>query len=307
MRLFSLFKYLKPPRGFRLTKPGKIFFSFLVCLIVISLATGNNLLYLMLAAMMAFMIVSGIESEMNLRHLELDRVLPAEIHAGMSARIGYLVRNPRNSSLRLVLSDQSRIKIADLRRSETRLMQTDLTFPKRGRNYLGNIIISTTYPYGLFEKSITFPAGRELVVFPRPLAFSPPPVSGIQDSGGGKSQDSISHVRPYAPGDPLSSVVWKKQHLGLVTRVFEGGTGMSGLVVVLPGQDMETKLSYATYTIAELHRTGRPFGLLMGTHFSGIAHSREHKIKIMTQLALAGSIPGPSLEVIPDDAHIIYI
>lgn len=307
MRSNSLFKRLKPPRGFRLTKAGKIFFAFLACLIVISLATGNNLLYLMLAGMMAFMVVSGMESEMNLRHIELERILPAEIHAGLPARVGYLLRNMRYSSTRLVLEDRSRLKINGLRQKETLALHTDVTFPSRGRTYLEDITVSTTYPYGLFEKSMTFPAAREILVFPRPLAYPHPLVSGTQDTGEGKSQDSISHVRPYAPGDTLSSVVWKKQHLGLVTRVLEGGAGMNGLVVVMPGSDMETKLSHAAYVIAELHRTGRPFGLLIGTHFSGIALSRDHKIGILSRLALAETIPRPSLEVIPDDAHVIYL
>lgn len=307
MRLISLFNYLKPPRGFKLTKAGKIFFFFLVCLIVISLATGNNLLYLMLAGMLAFMIVSGIESEMNLRHLELDRVLPAEIHAQTPARIGYLVRNPRNRSSRLVLSDHSRIKITELHRQENQLLHMDATFPARGIAALGDIVVSTTYPYGLFEKSITFSAAGEVIVFPRPLIFATPPVSGVQDSGGGKAHDSISHVRPYAPGDPLSTVVWKKQHLGLVSRVMEGGSGMNGVVVLLPGADMETKLSHAAYVIAELHRMGRPFGLLLNNHYSGIALSREHKIRMLTSLALANTIRQPSIETLPDDAHTIYI
>lgn len=307
MRLTSLFRLLKPPRGFRLTKAGRIFFAFLVCLIVIALATGNNLLYLMLAAMLAFMIVSGIESEMNLRHLELDRVLPAEVHAGIQARIGYLVRNPKNASYRLVIADAARMRVADLKRKETRLLHADVTFPSRGKTVLGDIVISTTYPYGLFEKSITFASRSELVVFPRPLGYSLPQASGRQDSGTGRNRDSVSHVRPYVPGDTLSSVVWKKQHLGLVTRVFEGGEGMSGIVVVTPGPDIETKLSRAAYAVGEMHRLGRPFGLLLGTHCSGVAMSREHKIRIMTELALVGSIPRPSLEVLPDDAHVIYV
>jgi uncharacterized protein (DUF58 family) len=307
MRLSSLFKYLKPPRGFRLTRAGRIFFSFLICIIVISLATGNNLLYLILAGMLAFMIVSGIESELNLRYLELDRLLPSEIHAGIPARIGYLVRNRRTASSRLLLNDRSVMKIVALPRGETLLLHADISFPRRGRETLGDIIVSTTYPYGLFEKSITFSAGTEFIVFPCPLAYAPPPSSGSQDSGGGKAQDSISHVRPYVPGDPLSSVVWKKQHLGLISRVFEGGAGMSGLVVVLPGPDMETKLSYATYTIAELHRLGRPFGLLLSGYYSGIALSREHKIRILTQLAQTEWIGQPSMEAIPQDAQIISI
>ena len=134
MRLSSLYNYLKPPRGFKLTKAGKIFFVFLFGIIVISMATGNNLLYLMLAGILAFMIVSGIESELNLRYLELDRVLPAEIYAGRSARIGYLLRNKRNSSERLILKDISQIKIPTAPASANRAVARGSHLSEKGQS-----------------------------------------------------------------------------------------------------------------------------------------------------------------------------
>lgn len=261
----------------------------------------------MLAGILAFMIVSGIESEYNLRYLELDRVLPAEIYAGTPAKIGYLLRNQRNLSERLMLKDISQIRIERLQPQQTELLQADITFPKRGRTRLGTIVIATTYPYGLFEKSISFDADQDIIVFPEPLFIQPSLTSGARDSGGGKTKDSISHVRPYVPGDPLSSVVWKKQHQGLVSRIFEGGSGMSGFVILTPGAEVENKLSWATYVITELHRAGRPFGLALNGYSSGIAFSRAHKIKILERLALAEDIQQPKLEAIPSDAQIIYI
>lgn len=307
MRLRSLSKYLRSPRGFRLTKPGKIFFGFLFCLIVIAMITGNNLLYLVLAGMMAFMIVSGIESEMNLRYLEINRSLPSEIFAGIPFKMGYLIRNPRNESKRLVLKDISQVRVEKLQRRETQILHADVTLHKRGKVHLGTITIFTTYPYGLFEKSITFPTAREIFVFPEPLLYNPSLTTGAYDSGGGKSKDSISHVRPYVPGDPLSMVVWKKQHHGLISRVFEGGAGMSGVVVLMPGHDLEQKLSWATYLITELHRMGNPFGIVLNGLYSGLASSRAHKIDIFMHLALAQEIHQPSPEVIPNDARIIYV
>jgi uncharacterized protein (DUF58 family) len=307
MRLRSLSKYLRPPRGFRLTKPGKIFFGFLFCLIVISMITGNNLLFLVLAGMMAFMIVSGIESEMNLRYLEINRSLPSEIFAGIPFKMGYLIENPKNESKRLILKDISQVRVKKLQCKERQVLYTDVTLPRRGKIHLGTITIFTTYPYGLFEKSITFQTAREVFVFPEPLLCNPSLTSGPYDSGGGKSKDSISHVRPYVPGDPLSMVVWKKHQHGLISRVFEGGAGMSGVVVMIPGPDLEQKLSWATYIISELYRMGNPFGIVLNGLYSGIASSRAHKIDIFMHLAVVQEIRQPSPEVIPSDARIIYI
>ncbi|HOS97776.1 MAG TPA: hypothetical protein PLU54_09000 [Deltaproteobacteria bacterium] len=304
---YDIIRLLKPPRGFRLTVAGRIFFAFLTIIILIALATGNNLLYLVLAGMLAFMIVSGIESEMNLRHLELDRVLPAEVHAGIPATVTYLLKNPRNRSHRLTINDLAPVRIMDLQADQTHSAGTDITFGARGVHRLPDITISTTYPYGLFEKSITFDAAGQIVVFPRPLMFSHRQGEGARDTGSSKATDSISHVRPYSPGDPLSSVVWKKQHLGSISRVFEGGSGMSTLVVLTPGPDMETKLSQATYVIDELHRSGLAFGLVLNTYSSGMDHSREHKIRILTRLSQATEILQPSWQDIPPHGHVISI
>jgi uncharacterized protein (DUF58 family) len=244
---------------------------------------------------------------MNLRYLEIERVLPAEIYAGTAASIGYLIRNPRNSSSRLLLSDLARIKIEKVAREETESVHADVTFPRRGYAELGRVVVSTTYPYGLFEKSISFPLGGRALVFPEPRQFEPLLASGERDAGSGRANDSISHVRSYLSGDPLSSIVWKKQNQGLVSRVFEGGAGMGGVVVLQPGPDMEIKLSCASHAISELHRTGRPFGLVLNRYFSGISFSRDHKIKILEQLALADEIGQPGMEPVPNDVQIIYI
>jgi len=307
MRLKSLYRMLKPPRGFRLTKSGKIFFGFLFSIIVIAMATGNNLLYLILAVLLAFMIVSGIESEMNLRHIGIERVMPAEIYAGAPARIGYILRNERNKCERLILKDVSTVKIDRIAKQQTELVHTDITFPQRGSVSLGSMVIATTFPYGLFEKSITFESTQKMLVFPKPLTCRIEPVSGLRDSGAGSARDSISHVRPYVPGDPLSSIVWKKHRQGLISRVLEGGSGMGGIVVLLPGGDLEQKLSRACFAINELYRTCRPFGLVLNGYTSGVTCTRSHKLEILEQLAVAQDLKQPEMNSIPNDAQIIYI
>ncbi len=147
------------------------------------------------------MIVSGIESEMNLRHLELDRVLPAEIHAASLDRD----LPPEESQEQIPPAHPQRHHPCPDHGPPGR----PDPFGGNGRHLqhpgvlrLPDITISTTYPYGLFEKSITFDAAGEVVVFPRPLVFSYRQGEGLQDAGASKASDSISHVRPYSPAIP---------------------------------------------------------------------------------------------------------
>jgi uncharacterized protein (DUF58 family) len=302
-----LFELLKPPRGFRLTKAGRVFFAFLTCLIVISLATGNNLIFLVLAAMLGFMVVSGVQSEVNLRYIELERLMPAEIHAGVPARVGYAVRNMRTSSERLVLSDLSRVRIPFLARKEELVLHSEVTFARRGKVLLGDIKVFTTYPYGLFVKSITFEAACSVLVFPRPLPLIRAGFKGLTDSGAGPVRETVSHLRPYVSGDPLSAVAWKKMQTGPVSRVFEGGTGAGGVIVLTPGEDMETKLSHAAYLVDRFYESSRPFGVLVSSSFSGLGCTRAHRQEALAMLALVETIQQPRYEAVPQDADVILI
>ncbi|HPJ92441.1 MAG TPA: hypothetical protein PKY89_00900 [Deltaproteobacteria bacterium] len=307
MRLASLFSRLKPPRGFRLTKAGKIFFLFLLAIIVVAMLTGNNLLFLILAGMLSFMIVSGIESERNIRYLEMSRGVPSEIFAKRPAHIHYAVRNTTLTSKRLVIEDSEKMLLGRLVKGSTEKLEAGHIFPKRGDFRLGKVEVSTTYPYGLFEKSISFDLSEDIVVFPEPLVHTLYASSGSDGQGRGLAHDSISHVRGYVPGDPLSSIVWKKQHLGLISRVVEGGSGASGVVVLLPEGDLERKLSHATFIILELQKQRSPFGLIMNDYFSGIGVSRDHKFEILRHLSRATAITSPRKVDLNGKTQFIYL
>jgi uncharacterized protein (DUF58 family) len=307
VRFRRLYKLLRPPRGFRLTKAGRVFFVFMIAIIIVAMITGNNLLFLILAFMLAFMIVSGVESERNLRHLEIERIIPTEIFSGIPTRMGYHIKNSRNGSVRLKISDIGNIMVESLPKGPGDVVFTENTFLKRGKAGLGEIQIFTSFPYGLFEKSIRFDAYEDILVFPRPVAVISSTSSGLEGIGEGRAADSISHIRPYVPGDHGSQIVWKKLHLGLFSRVVEGGTGLKGVVVISPGGNLEEKLSKATYLIIELFIKGVQFGLAAGSYYSGLAVSRAHKIEILKRLAVIERVGEPPDESLFGDAARIYI
>jgi uncharacterized protein (DUF58 family) len=63
---------------------------------IAALNTGNNLLYIVVAAMMASILVSGSVSALVLRYLELDVQLPEHVFAGRPVVGRIVVRNPRS-------------------------------------------------------------------------------------------------------------------------------------------------------------------------------------------------------------------
>ena len=65
----------------RPTRAGWSFFAITLGVGFAALNTGNNLLYLVLSLMLAFLVLSGFLSESALRGLEIERVLPRDLHS----------------------------------------------------------------------------------------------------------------------------------------------------------------------------------------------------------------------------------
>ena len=80
---------------YEVTGVGIIYVVIVLLIGVAALNTGNNLLYIIVAAMLAAILVSGVASAVVLRDLELDVHLPEHVFAGR-ATVGHIVlRNPR--------------------------------------------------------------------------------------------------------------------------------------------------------------------------------------------------------------------
>lgn len=148
---------------------------------IAALNTGNNLLYIIVAAMLAAILVSGIASAVVLRGLELDVHLPEHVFAGRPALGRIVLRNPRRW-----LPSFSVNVVAIKKESSKRWRWVPATFafpPKRapGEQWINlpdrklrRVEGAKTSP-GIFEGSAYFPyipAGSELkadlsLCFPR--------------------------------------------------------------------------------------------------------------------------------------------
>ena len=80
---------------YEITRAGMIYAGMVIVIGVAALNTGNNLLYIIVAAMLAAIIVSGIASAMVLHNLQLDVRLPEHVFAGRDTFGKIVVRNPR--------------------------------------------------------------------------------------------------------------------------------------------------------------------------------------------------------------------
>jgi uncharacterized protein (DUF58 family) len=80
---------------YEVTKAGVVYVLVTLVIGIAALNTGNNLLYIVVAAMLAAILVSGIVSALVLRSLELDVRLPEHVFAGRPVVGRVALRNPR--------------------------------------------------------------------------------------------------------------------------------------------------------------------------------------------------------------------
>lgn len=78
------------------TRAGIIYALVTLVIGIAALNTGNNLLYIVVAAMLAAILVSGVVSAWVLRWLELDVRLPEHVFAGRPVAGRIVVHNPRH-------------------------------------------------------------------------------------------------------------------------------------------------------------------------------------------------------------------
>lgn len=108
------FERLRETFDYEVTPAGIVYVLVTLVIAIAALNTGNNLLYIVVAAMLAAILVSGIMSAQVLRGLELDVRLPEHVFAGRTVLGRIVLRNPRrflpSFSIRVVSARKKRKK-----------------------------------------------------------------------------------------------------------------------------------------------------------------------------------------------------
>ncbi len=86
---------LRDAFDYEVTRVGIAYVAVVLLIGVAALNTGNNLLYIVVAAMLAAILISGLASAMVLRHLQLQVRMPEHVFAGQPAAGRILLRNQR--------------------------------------------------------------------------------------------------------------------------------------------------------------------------------------------------------------------
>jgi uncharacterized protein (DUF58 family) len=156
---------------YEVTKSGVVYVLVTLVIGIAALNTGNNLLYIVVAAMLAAILVSGVVSALVLRDLELEVRLPEHVFAGRPVVGGIVLRNPRrllpSFSIRVVPARREKGKGKGNKiRKQWRWEPTTFAFPQnrppenqwlRLRDWRVRRVAMVPPAPGIFEGMIYFP------------------------------------------------------------------------------------------------------------------------------------------------------
>lgn len=248
-----------------------------------ALNTGNNLLYLVFATMLSMIVLSGVLSELSVQQVVVSRTIGERVFAGSDARGTWTLHNPRRllANLAVGLSEgasrDARVvtpaiaQFTVLGAGESARRDGTWRFDRRGIHRLAAIRVSTTWPFGIFEKWYELAAPMDVLVHPEPLGggvarLLSAPNPGDSRAGPRRGGGELLGLRLHRLGEDPRLIHWRTSaRLGrriAVDRAEERG-GRVLVSVGVPtaddaaGEAFERSISVATGAVLRSFAEGR--------------------------------------------------
>src|SRR5215467_6090131 len=208
---------------YHVTREGWVYLGGLVVVVFAAVNTANNLLYMVLSALLAVLLLSGFLSALNFRFLKITARMPTSCFArepfSISVQVHNLKRLFPTFSLQLEPVEESPFRFSTFhipfvghQKYTSELGQAMLA--RRGRYELKRIKATSRYPFGFFVKDLDFPVDAECICYPEIIPQEQINCS-IRDLQGANykfergSGHDLYMVRDYLPSDSARHVHWK--------------------------------------------------------------------------------------------------
>ncbi len=215
----------RPGLMHQLTRHGAFYIAAVFVVAAAALVSANNLLFLVLACMLAALLVSGFFSRLNLTELELHCTAPDDIFAGQDAPVRVVLRNLKSWTPSFSITLRVDLPAGDgggppevyfpmLAGGQSCSTLLRVNFPRRGRYQQDTFWLRSGFPFGFLVKRVRLRLPRELVVYPpvNPTegleASLPRMTTAWERHLAGIGQD-LYRIRPYQTGDSSRVVHWK--------------------------------------------------------------------------------------------------
>jgi len=262
--------------------------------------TGNNLLYLMVSALLGFMAVSGILGQRNLQRLTIEIFPEEDLFANLPANISVQLHNRRRwlpaFLLQVEIGASHRLYPA-IPAGNTMKMSLPLTLAERGYQKVPDIWIRSCFPINFFIRSRRLVNQGQLLIFPQPLSVTIP--LNQTESRHARHQELVQpgndgelrNIDSYQSSDPLKAIHWKlsaRHDDYKVKRLNRLGAPAVTVNLTDFSGSLEQRLSRCTFAIIQMTRQQQAVGLQLDEQRIAPAAGRNQQIKLLTELALYG-------------------
>lgn len=317
-------------RRIRFTKAGLVFTGGAFAIGFAAINTGNNLLYLLLGAMLGLVAVSGWLSEQVIRGLEVKRWVPRGVPVGQDVRIVYHVRNRKRwlPTMAVEIGESGLAETAFLGRVPPKghaAARSVHRFVRRGIYPFEALTLATTFPFGLFLKERDIELPGELVVWPRSdrRVRVPSPAGGghrrrmgSAPVGAAGARGEYRGLREYRPGDDPRDIHWRTSArlVTPVVREYERDAAET-LWICLdrggePGDEAELVVEVAASLAAGAVRRGERFGMVAGgtvLRAGTGAGQMESALDILARVDFRPGAPPPSPPLDPASCVLVSL
>ncbi len=206
----------------QITRTGLVFS--LACTLVgfAAFASANNLLFLVLAAMLGTLLISGFVSRLTLSGLELDLDLPPHIVAGrrLSARATVCNAKRWMTSFSVTMTAVGDGSFPDplyfpaIAGGGKAEAAVEMLFPHRGSYTGSRFLFSTRFPFGFAERRVPVHLRHEILVYP---SIDPQPGFEAHLAAAGEEIEARTRgagsdfyrIRPYEALESVRHLDWK--------------------------------------------------------------------------------------------------
>lgn len=250
----------------RVTRAGLLFSLTIVVIAFAAFASANNLLFLILAAMLATLMVSSFISRLSLAGLAVEFLHPEHISAGRKVAGRIIVHNEKiwipSFSIQLAGTESAGMgTVLYFTTIPPKARLEDIVecyFPKRGRYTENTFCFSTRFPFGFAERRIHVRVLQDILVYP-----SVDPLPGFDEMLFSLTGDIAAYfrgrggdfyrIRPYENFESARHVDWKATaHTGEL-QVREFAREQEQTIVLFldleqeQGETFETSVNAAAY------------------------------------------------------------
>ena len=293
---------------YQVTREGWIYFVSVTVVVFAAINTNNNLLYMVLAALMAVLLLSGFLSGLNFKLLRANVRIPATCFAGEPFPISFQIRNEKrvfpSFSLNIEPSQDNPFRypafyIPVARAQEPVVQSGQAMLPRRGRYFMKEAKALSRYPFGFFAKEKNVPVDAECVCYPEiiPLEqmnFSVLDVQGSTQRFERGLGNDLYTIRNYMPSDSARHVHWKASAKTAALKTREYAAEESRRIALAfdrfghPGdiEKFEQLVSYAASLAYHLINDGIEVSLVSDDWNTGFGSSQMLLESILRYLAV---------------------